>query len=124
MGRWAFFNTGFEYKFAFATQSSADITTFGGQDDGRDDERGYYFWSWSACCDAERCLRNLRRMEKDYGWKPLDFDVWGKTEDGTRDLWVNLCDSISGDAANRYILGCLIYHQLTYCKELSCHYEA
>lgn len=30
MGRWAFFSTGYEYKFWFATQSSADIRLFGG----------------------------------------------------------------------------------------------
>jgi hypothetical protein len=124
MGRWAHFNTGFEYKFAFATQNSADITTFGGQDDGHDEPSGYYHWSWSACCDAERCLRNIRRLEKDNGWSPVDFDAWAKCEEGTSALWGAL-DKTGGysETKYRYVLGCLIYHQLTYCKELSCDFE-
>jgi hypothetical protein len=126
MGRWVYFNTGVEYKFAFATQSSADITLFGGQDDGEDEAHGYYFWSWSACCDEERCLRNIRRMERDNGWGALDFDQWDKNEEGSMKLRNEIYDLITGNEETRfrYILGCLIYHQLLWCRELSCHYEA
>jgi hypothetical protein len=31
MGRYTFFNTGFEYKFTFCAQSSYDIQEFGGE---------------------------------------------------------------------------------------------
>ena len=121
MGRYAFFNTGFEYKFTFAVQESHDILTFGGEYNLDEDDPNV---EWVAEEDLAGILEKLRRLEEG---PAIDFEKFGKNLDGTHDLMNHLWD-LSKDTADevvhaRYRLGCLIYHQLLYTPELSAGFE-
>ena len=115
MGRYAEFNTNFSYKFAFATQSSSDITIFGGECFGIRDDEGKGWWSWNQS-DLPVIKAKLTALEPS---KPLpNFDSFKKCAAGTYDFR----DSI--DSQNHaYILGALIYHQLTYSTTLLAEFE-
>jgi hypothetical protein len=121
MGRYAFFNTGFEYKFTFAVQESQDILTFGGDYNMDDDGPSI---EWVADEDLTGILEKLRAIEEG---PAIDFEKFSKNLDGTHDLMDHLWD-LSKEAADgafhaRYRLGCLIYHQLLYTPELSADFE-
>lgn len=113
MGRYAFFNSGFEYKFVFAVQPSSDIELFGGYV-----IRGYYEsdncmeYQWTQN-DKEFILNKI----KDYN---IDFENYEKNVDGTYKLKYDLYDK---EYNCTILLGCLIYHQLLYIKVLTCKYE-
>jgi hypothetical protein len=130
MGRYAFFNTGFEYKFWFAIQPSFDIAEFGGTDTTVD---GAYSHKWSAS-SRDDIRKELELMAKFFDLKVPNFEKFPKTTNGT---WALHCDHTDSWAlCNRgglddfmagkwalFKLGCLIYHQLLYKDELSCKYE-
>jgi hypothetical protein len=123
MGRYAFFNTGLEYKFAFAVQPSEDILKFGGTPDFV--YQGDNKHSWSIV-DQKRILDRLRDIEISLGLPETNFDLYEKNLEGTHmlrhDLWdigVNNMELLA-----TYILGCLIYHQLLYKRDLNCTYES
>jgi len=101
MGRYAFFNTEFEYKFAFAMQDSSDIKLFGGV--------------------GEEGLRTWTQDDKIYIYELLkkicDFEAYEKNLDGTYALQHDLTMDYT------IKLGCLIYHQLLYTDVLSCTYD-
>ena len=121
MGRYAFFNTGFEYKFTFAVQESHDILTFGGNYNMDDDDPGI---EWVADEDLTGILEKLREIEEGHA---IDFEKFSKDLDGTHDLMDHLRDlskeTVDGVVHARYRLGCLIYHQLLYTPELSADFE-
>ena len=102
MGRYAFFNTEFEYKFAFGVQESSDIQLFGGLG-----EEGIHEWSDYDKKYISKLLEDLH----------IDFEAYEKTLDGTYALENDL------DIHCTLKLGCLIYHQLLYTDALMCTYD-
>lgn len=124
MGRYAFFNTEFEYKFGFAIQSSEDITTFLG--DPMITEDGDSFWHrWNMVEDGELVLIEVRRLEEDLGLPELDFTKFSANLDGTHRLrdYIRAYFNPEEKVHWRYLLGALIYHQLLYQEDLEAHYD-
>lgn len=123
MGRYAFFNTGLEYKFVFATQDSEDILQFGGWFNNSWTENPIV--KWSAAEDGPRILEKLRSIEHVLGYTECEFSAVSADLDGTYELKDNLEARKSHNivAHFRYILGCLIYHQLLYTPVLQAHFE-
>lgn len=123
MGRYAFFNTGFEYKFTFAVQPSEDILKFGGTPtfvyEGDNDHK------WTIK-DRSPILDRLRDIEITLGLPPHDFNSYEKTLEGTYKLRHDLWDiGVSNqELFATYVLGSILYHQLLYKLDLSCTYES
>jgi hypothetical protein len=120
MGRYAFFNTGLEYKFAFGIQSSQDIQLFGQEDL----EAAEPTQRWTAA-DAPEILRILGEWEEFWGFDPVNVEEFPATLEGTHMLrnylvWRN---SYSDIMYYRYLLTALIFHQLQYEPNLEAHYE-
>lgn len=134
MGRYAFFNTGFEYKFAFACQNSGDILLFGGLGNFRGDITSEYFeeeeyqdpyHEWSQE-DKKIILSRLKQLAEKLSLEMINFEGFAKNLDGTYELREALYDRIEGKDEKigyMYLLGCLIYHQLLYTDKLTVHYE-
>jgi hypothetical protein len=118
MGRYAFFNTGFEYKFWFGIQPSEDILCFAGED------KGDYHHEWSSD-DVEYIKAKLLVLARDYGVKVPDFENYDITIDGTDEMYQEIPENAFPDEkkAALFCLGCIIYHQLTYVEVLKAHYE-
>ena len=113
MGRYAFFNTDFEYKFVFAQQPSNDILLFGGHViSDYDNESNTMEHTWTSD-DKEFIYNEI----KEYN---IDFEKYEKNLNGTHQLCSDLYD-IDINYAIR--LGSLIYHQLLYTPVLTCSYE-
>jgi hypothetical protein len=120
MGRYAFFSTGYEYKFRFAVQESSDIRTFGGIMIGGP---GDHEWDTR---DLEYIESELKQLEEGYGFVRPNMDSYPKTVKGTDELRWAAGDKEprhSEEEYCRYILGLIIYHQLTYTDRLNVDYE-
>lgn len=118
MGRYAYFSSGYEYKFAFAVQPSSDITELCGV------ETGWNKVSWSK--DNQPCiLEILKEIEVQYCIPSIDFTKYTNNLDGTYELNSDFRDhaSIGLDIHWIYRLGAIIYHQLCYNDKLSVEYE-
>ena len=126
MGRYAFFNTGLEYKFRFGVQPSEDITLFGGESSDINFEGGYGTQTWDAIHFPE-IEKGLKRVLEWLGEEPVNWDIYEKSLKGTHDLYDDLYNLYKKDHREdlvaRYILGCLIYHQLLYYKVVQADYE-
>ena len=134
MGRFAQFNTGFEYKFTFGVQSSLDLTLFGGV--GKiDHDRLKGVWKWTTNDDmsnfdddAVRILQRLRELEEK-GYILPKFYKYDKNVEGTHNLYMNesfgkeFIKKIDLGDLNEFRIGCLIYHQLLYEPNLSVTFE-
>lgn len=134
MGKFAQFNTGFEYKFTFGVQSSLDLTLFGGI--GHiDHNRLTGSWKWSTNDDISNfnddaliILRKLEEFEKK-GYILPKFYKYDKNLEGTHNLYINasfgrdIITKINIGDLNEFRLGCLIYHQLLYQPNLSVTFE-
>ena len=125
MGRYAFFNTGFEYKFWFGVQDSEDITRFGGVSSSDDDDNYKQTWQKE---DKEYVLQALRLFERRHGIAALDPSPYEANLDGTQRLLDLFCGSLFDEYLSEktqayYCLGWIIYHQLMYEPNLSCNYE-
>ena len=123
MGRWAHFNTGVDYKFAFAAQPSGDILKFSGRDITEEDGEYRHMWVRKWNLDSARALlQTCSRMQKEPVW-----DSYEQTKEGTESLLKDLGDTLLTGSPNesvfRYILGCIIVHQLTYTPVLVADYE-
>ena len=121
MGRYAEFNTGFLYKFAFGIQASQDIEQFGGYTVYETFDDATIEWSSD---DREEIEGTLHHMETLHGYSRPDLTQYEKTEKGT----YNLFSDIQYTANTKqpyylYVLGLLIYHQLSYKEDLSAVYE-
>ena len=116
MGRYAFFNTGLEYKFRFAQQDSIDMTLFGGKTFESDDNSGDLIQKWTKD-DISIIKKNL----EDFGYHELDLSKYENNINGTYELKFDLYDSTEDDYT--YILGCIIYHQLQYTENLEVKFE-
>ena len=126
MGRYAFFNTGVEYKFSVAVQDSQDIWEFGGEQDFEGyNETGYAHHSWSAEEDAARIVETLKQIEAEEDYPALEFEAFSKDDRGTWELQYHLSGYLSRENAAHcfYELGCILYHQLLYEPELTVRYE-
>ena len=130
MGRYAFFNTGFEYKFWFGTQPSEDILEFYGDfdKDSYDNQSGQYIISWEASLDKDRIRKRLDKMTvKHSGLPVVGWTNFPPHLDGTYTLrdyvTTNTTGIVDAKVHAKYVLGCLIYHQLTYKEELECDFE-
>ena len=130
MGRYARFNTGLEYKFSFGVQPSDDITTFGGvaeeleSNNFNNEEDFIHCHSWSRE-DRDTVFRELSEFE---GFIMPNFDSYKMDMEGSSDIYIDIFNMNTDDVnkyrlLSRFCLGCLIYHQLSYCNELSCFYE-
>lgn len=124
MGRWAFFNTGFEYKFAFGSQSSDDIRIFGGinNNDYDDPQHG-----WTSSLDLDMVKQRLETVAEITSNTLPDWDTFEKNRKGTEDLREYLREygdkKEHGKFSYTFFLGCLIYHQLLYTPKLCVRYE-
>lgn len=124
MGRYAFFNTELEYKFAFGIQPSEDILDFGGQDTTDYDDNHEPSHTWAEE-DKEDVLSEIRHLEDFYNFKSFDFSKYKKDLDGTYQLRRDFEKTYEYFDAHhyKYLLGLLIYHQLEYKSPLIVHYE-
>jgi hypothetical protein len=127
MGRYAFFNTGFEYKFAFAEQPSSDILLFEGNvvaDTEEDLEAGgaQPQITWTAE-DIAPLLVSLQLLADDWALETPNFSDYAKDVGGTWRLYGTLRETLRGPNANAYRLGCIIYHQLLYNCPLEATWE-
>jgi hypothetical protein len=127
MGRYAFFNTEFEYKFWFGIQSSEDITMFGGTDISTEAGRPAQRWNQD---DALKIYDELKFMISAFEFKMPEWELFEKNLDGTYKLSDELDQYVKGylgpdTAMARFFLGCLIFHQLKYAPEgtLEARYE-
>jgi hypothetical protein len=115
MGRYAFFNTGLEYKFVFAKQCSSDMQRFQGipnfDHSNLDDAK--HSWTKEDQILIKEILDNLGDIS-------INLNEFGNNVNGTYKLKNHLFD-ISNDYTLN--LGWLIYHQLQYTNELEVSYE-
>jgi len=109
MGRYIFFNTNLEHTFKFGIQPSSDIQEFAGDDTSNTYE---YSHNWIQD-DKSYIFNHISFLE-------INFENYEKNLDGTHNLRSDLYN-INIDC--KYILGCLIYHQLLYTDILRCHYD-
>ena len=123
MGRWAFFNTGIEYKFALAVQPSGDILRFSGMDITEEEGEWRHLWvrKWHLE-SAKALLSNAKGIFQEPKW-----DSYPETKEGTSDLLRDLYDTVGtgecDESVYRFILGCSIVHQLMYMPVLTANYE-
>lgn len=122
MGRYAFFNTGLEYKFTFAVQSSSDMLEFGGTSQPSADWEFIHSWEQK---EAPSILEQLRGLEEDLGLPQVDFKQYSKDIYGTSKIRHTLWDYLDFKIEEHclYQLGCMIYHQLLYQPDLRVHFE-
>lgn len=127
MGRYAYFNTGFEYKFEFGIQSSMDIELFGGEDIS--DYSNEYIKPSREWIDEDKeiIIKKLEYLIKPYGYELPNFESFKKDINGTYKLgyYLDLAYKTfqSSDSFFTFRLGCLIYHQLLYTDVLTAVYE-
>jgi hypothetical protein len=128
MGRYAFFSTGFEYKFGFGFQGSEDMTTFGGEEKSYSDEEQAHSWTEE---DKPTVLEELQDILDFHG---SDADLqklivgFPANLKGTSELSSAIYHQfekaiVSESLFFRFCLGCLIYHQLIYEPNLDVQYE-
>ena len=115
MGRYVFFNTGFEYKFVFGEQSSADIMLFGGEYMSFPDH--CHQMIWEVPFDFQMCVAALYGLEMRHGYPPFDLSGYPKTLAGTERVRAEMREK--GTFTDTYLLGLLIYHQLQYMSYLT-----
>jgi hypothetical protein len=108
-----FFTTGFEYKM------SHGIESFGGYGEC-EYENGNHHWTAE---DLPIVLYTIRKMEKQYSISPTAFEKYSLDYYGTTALrWDLFFLEIDEIIKDKYILGCIIYHQLLYHCPLSADY--
>lgn len=131
MGRYAFFSTGLEYKFVFATQESSDIRMFGGVMTTRkeDIDCGKFSHLWNRDKDGPYALDQLNTLIAGTDISLPDFSTFSFDLDGTHTLryWLyeherTLYRQLSSDC-HAFTLGCLLYHQLLYEPKLYVRYD-
>ncbi len=125
MGRYAFFNTEVEYKFAFGVQGSGDIQEFSGQDITDYNSNRYELSHRWTEEDKDDVLSEIRHIEDFYSFEPFDFSKYTKDLKGT----YNVIRDFEKEYEYRdvyhykYLIGLIIYHQLDYKSPLIVNYE-
>jgi hypothetical protein len=120
MGRYAFFSTGYEYKFVFACQESDEIELFGGEVTNIDEWNAKIVWKKEEVPTIKRTMKYLLFLNE---LEEFNVEIFEKTIDGTYLLNNELWKRLGNKGCYKTILCCLIYHQLLYTDELSCNYE-
>lgn len=122
MGRYAFFNTGLEYKFGFGVQESTAIEEFGGQLRILEDNDGEITWTKEDIPLVRVCIKAL---EDCLGFEEFSVDKYEKSLKGTQNLKSDLYEilDMNEKESYTYILGFLIYHQLLYKSPLVVRFE-
>ncbi len=151
MGRYAYFNTGYEYKFSFAVQPSTDILKFSGtiitlKDNYNDynidvlefvnsldsnsinyDEDQNYIYGihkWTRE-DKDKILNILSSFGEDFIMP--DFSKYDLKLDGTTEMYCKepfrTVYNCNHQEISKFTLGCVIYHQLLYKEELIAKYD-
>lgn len=116
MGRYAFFNTGLEYKFGFAIQPSSDMQQFGGTCTSEEEDEAKHEWIQED--------RDEVKAELDFLCESLPpFDDYEKNLEGTHALDYYIYENILKGELYKIRLGCLIYHQFLYTDKLTVGYE-
>jgi hypothetical protein len=116
MGRYVSFNSGVEYKLVFGVQENQDIDYYGGCHVFNEEE-GTFDTIW---LESDIQLVEQRLIEMEYAYlfdRPL-LSNYEKTASGTHELkhelW-NKYDYYKIDKLKaRYLLGLILYHQLSY----------
>ncbi len=130
MGRYVFFNTELEYKFRFGVQPSSDIRSFGGIHRWEHETPGNKHHEWERR-DMEHIFKELEIviLVNSYLQMP-DFEQFEGNLEGTSELKHDLYEYYNKakyveeeEIVARFILGCLIYHQLLYTDKLIASYE-
>lgn len=118
MGRYAFFNTEFEYKFRFAFQPSWEMRAFGGTKITECE----HSWTKTDLPYIIDILKNIN--DEDIDAHLIMLDTFQKNLEGTWEVSSYMKDNLS-ESENKYtyILGMLIYHQLQYMELLKVRYE-
>jgi hypothetical protein len=126
MGRYAFFTTGLEYKFRFGIQLSEDIRSFGGVGSYENYSKGYSTHHWDSK-DCEEIRNDIRALAESLDISLPIMEAYEKSLEGTHTLHSDLYTLYEKDfnekALARFILGCLLYHQLLYTETLEADYE-
>jgi hypothetical protein len=125
MGRYAFFSTGLEYKFRFGVQESYDMCRFGGVL-SETIPNAHYTQAWTES-DRSTALAKVQELAEFLGDPVPDFSVFEKSLEGTyqlRDaLYPLYTEDHSEELVARFLLGCLLYHQLLYTDPLQVEFE-
>ena len=116
MGRYISFNSGVEYKLVFGIQENQDIDYYGGRHVFNETE-GTFDTMWLES-DIQMVEQRLMEMEYAYLFDRPILSNYSKTASGTHDLkqdfW-NKYDYYKIDEIKaRYLLGLVLYHQLSY----------
>lgn len=120
MGRYAFFSTGVEYKFAFGEQPSSDIEMFGGVISNDTIWNANITWKQE---DLPKIKKVLGYLLFSYDLETFNIEEYPKNIEGTYVMRRDLEKKLSNREGYSTILGCIIYHQLLYNATLSCKYE-
>jgi hypothetical protein len=120
MGRYAFFNTGLEYKFKFGIQSSEDMIQFNGISyDGPDEDSLIHKW------EKKTDEKLIKKQLEDYHYDDINIDLtkFENNIKGTYELKYYLDNLKELCDADEFKLGYLIYHQLQYVDILTVNFE-
>jgi hypothetical protein len=116
MSRYVLFSTGVEYKFT----ANESIESFGG-DGVCGYDMGAHYWTEDDCA---RILYVLKQLETKYSIIRPQLEKYSPCCNGTAALrWDLLLLDIDDFIKYKYILGCIIYHQLLYNCPLSAEYD-
>ena len=139
-GRWAYFDTGIEYRFGREQSTKAILTFYGDYDKNSYDDQTYTsLISWNSDI-LEKLKYSLNLMSEDFP-EDVDLEYFEASVEGTKKLQKFLDEDLrdflhektcyfDGDDREEqmnnyanYTLGCIIYHQLTYTSKLTCHFN-
>jgi len=116
MGRYLFFNTGVDYKFVFGVQDNMDIEFFGGTWTLNEDT-GAFDRIWTET-DIATVDERLMELEFAYLLDRPNLALYEKTSEGTanlkHDFWHKHNYHMIDNLKARYLLGLVMYHQLSY----------
>lgn len=132
MGRYAFFSTGYEYKFAFGIQSSQDILAFGGwlrmkHGLGSDSDSDSADYEEHVRWDQED-LELIHKKLTSYSGQTLpDIATYEKTLEGLerfrRTIQASQENKPDAEENTQFLLGALIYFQLHMAPTLNATFE-
>lgn len=116
MGRYMFFNSGVDYKLVFGVQENQDIDYYGGRHVFNKEE-GTFDIMWLES-DIPCIEQRLMDMEHAYLFDRPTMSKYAKNSEGTHELkhefWEKYGYHKIDELMARYILGLILYHQLSY----------
>jgi hypothetical protein len=129
-GRWVNFDSGIEYRFE-REQASNEILKFYGDFDQR---RNSVSWKSEIMSNLRYSLNLMSEdMPKNVEWESFEASVEGTKKlqkflnkdliDFLKEIGYFDDDEEQANNYDNYVLGCIIYHQLTYKSNLSCQFD-